>query len=236
MVQAEREVNMELVRRYGEMGGSLNEVTTLDEALNLDIETGEHLRMNLGTLDRIIWEEATAITDGKAVFEHAPSSLTPHHRYGMRLNKKYGAGKRAFLAAYMLHMVTGLELESRQWFEGLADESFTEAFDELRKLYSELRKCDARDTDVMGKVEPGIGEGGSYHAVEVLPEDGWEPETQEDTIFTDWKTRIRRAGKHQIGALGKELYGEKRLENYVMTMLWNLYKARKQELQKYWGR
>ena len=105
MKQTERDrVNEEMVRRYGEINAQygLSEVTTLEDALNLDIETGEHMRLNLSALDRIIWEEAQTISDGKALFEHTPSSLTPHHRYGMRLNKKYRAGKRAFLAAYML--------------------------------------------------------------------------------------------------------------------------------------
>ena len=171
MKQTERDrVNEEMVRKYGEINAQygLSEVTTLEDALNLDIETGEHMRLNLSSLDRIIWEEAQTISDGKALFEHTPSSLTPHHRYGMRLNKKYRAGKRAFLAAYMLYMVSGIEQESREWFEALCEESFDSAFKQLFELHSELRKCDVRDTDVMGKIESGVGDGSLYHAVEII--------------------------------------------------------------------
>lgn len=215
----------------------LSEVTTLEDALNLDIETGEHLRLNLSALDRIIWEEAQTISDGKALFEHAPSSLSPHHRYGMRLNKKYGAGKRAFLAAYMLHMVSGIEQESREWFEALCEESFDSAFKQLFELHAELRKCDARDTDIMGKIENGVGDGSLYHAVEIIEEEeSEEMPSEKELVYSLYAKKIRRAGRHQLGAIGKELYAEKRLANYEMTLLWNQYKQRKNELQKFWGR
>jgi hypothetical protein len=239
MEQTERDrVNEAMVRRYGEMNSQygLSEVTTLEDALNLDIETGEHMRLNLSALDRIIWEEAQTISDGKALFEHMPSSLTPHHRYGMRLNKKYGAGKRAFLAAYMLHMVSGIEQESREWFESLCEEGFDRAFEQLFGLYSELRRCDARDTDVMGKIEGGMGDGSLYHAVEIVGEDETEyMPSENEVLYSLYAKKIRRAGRHQIGAIGKELYAEKRLANYEMTLLWNQYKARKSELQKFCG-
>lgn len=239
MKQAERDrVNEEMVRRYGEMNSQYgpSEVTTLEDALSLDIETGEHLRLNLSSLDRIIWEEAQTISDGKALFEHAPSSLTPHHRYGMRLNKKYRAGKRAFLAAYMLHMVSGMEQGSREWFEGLCEESFDSAFKQLFELHSELRKCDARDTDIMGKIENGVGDGSLYHAVEIIEEEESEElPSEKELVYSLYAKKIRRAGRHQLGAIGKELYAEKRLANYEMTLLWNQYKERKNELQQFWG-
>ncbi len=239
MKQSERDrVNEEMLRKYGEINAKygLSEVTTLEDALNLDIETGEHMRLNLSDLDRIIWEEAQTISDGKALFEHTPSSLTPHHRYGMRLNKKYGAGKRAFLAAYMLHMVSGTEQESREWFEALCEEGFDSAFKQLLELHSELRKCDARDTDVMGKIENGVGDGSLYHAVEIIEEEeSEEMPSEKELVYSLYAKKIRRAGRHQLGAIGKELYAEKRLANYEMTLLWNQYKERKNELQKFWG-
>jgi len=232
MVQSERERRERESERY-------NSLTTLEEALNCDIECGEHLRINLSTNDRIIWEEAQRIVDGKAIFGHIPSSLTPHHRYGMRLNKKYGAGKKAFLAAYALYTVAGLDKESSIWFEGLCSEQgFESAFDYLRKLHSELRACDAEDTDVLGKIETGIGEGSQYHAVDLFeePEILSDEEIKKTLLYEKYATRIRRAGKHQLGAIGKELYAEKRLENVQMTLLWNSYKARKAGLQKYYVR
>jgi hypothetical protein len=239
MKQAERKAfNEGLISRYGEINSvhGLAEVTTIEEALNLDIETGAHMRVNLSTLDRIIWEEATDIADGKAVFEHTPSTLTPHHRYGMRLNKKYRAEKKAFLAAYILYMVTGLEKESREWFESLCNEQgFEGAFSELRRLYFELKALDAKDTDVLGKIENGIGEGSQYHAIDIIPQ--IEPsEPVDNSVYESYRMRIRRAGKHQLGTIGKELYEEKRLANYEMTLLWNQYKARKADLQKYYRR
>jgi hypothetical protein len=240
MKQTERKaLNEGLLARYSRMDAAhgLSEVTTLEEALNLDIETGEHFRVNLSALDRIIFEEAESITDGKAVFGHLPSSLTPHHRYGMRLNKKYSAGEKGFLAAYALYMVTGLEKESREWFESLCEEQgFKGAFDCLRKLYLELRACDAEDTDVMGKIETGIGTGSQYHAIDIIEELELPIPDKTREIYESYKKGIRRAGKHQLGAIGKELYAEKGLENYKMTLLWNQYKARKVELESYRGR
>ena len=237
-------INEGLRARYSMLDAQygLGEVTTLEEALlYLDIETGEHLRMNLSALDRIIWEEAVDISERKALFEHLPSNLTPHHRYGMRLSRKYGQGKMAFLAAYTLYFVSGLERESTQWFEGLCDtQGFKGAFDYLRRLYFELRACDAEDTDVLGKIESGIGQGSSYHAVEILGDEVGEAlsdeEIQQRAVYESYGKRIRRAGTHQLGAIGKELYAEKRLENCDLTLLWNAYRARKTELQKYWRR
>lgn len=225
-----------ILERYGRINRTYSSaVETLEEALDLDIETGEHLRMNLSGLDRMIWEEAADIKDGKAFFEHTPSNLTPHHRYGMRLNKKYESGKNGFLAAYCLYFVSGLDKESCSWFEGLCEEQgFNGAFDYIRKLYMELRACDAKDTDVCGKIEEGLPEGSSFHTVDIIEEA--QEEDKPNEIYEAYAKRIRRAGKHQIGAIGKELYSVTGLENYLMTMLWNAYKARKAELQKYWKR
>jgi len=71
-------INEGLRARYSMLDAQygLGEVTTLEEALYLDIDTGEHLRMNLSALDRIIWEEAVDISERKALFEHLPSNLT----------------------------------------------------------------------------------------------------------------------------------------------------------------
>ena len=235
MTQSERTIfNEGLLDRYGKMANT-SAVETLAEALSLDIETGEHFRVELSPLDRMIFEE-TIIADDQAIVDHVPSSLPPHHRTARRWEKKFKvSGKMASLAAYALYFISGLEKESTQWFEGLVEEQgFDSAFSYLRGLYFEMKKLDAEDTDALGKIENGLPEGGCFHTMPVIPEDGEEYENKAAELYREFSGRIRRAGVHQLGAIGKDLYESGREMGYELTnLLWSQYRERKESLRKY---
>jgi len=141
----------------------------------------------------------------------------------------------ASLAAYSLYFISGLEKESTQWFEGLVKEQgFDSAFSYLRGLYFEMKKLDAEDTDALGKIENGLPEGGCFHTMPVIPEDGEEYENKAAALYREFSSRIRRAGVHQLGAIGKDLYESGREMGYELTnMLWSQYRERKEALRKY---
>ena len=235
MTPSERTIfNEGLLDRYGKMARSAA-VETLAEAISLDIEIGEHLRVELSPLDRMIFEE-TIIADDQAIVDHLPSSLPPHHRTARRWEKKFGvSGKMASLAAYALYFISGLEKKSTQWFEGLVEEQgFDSAFSYLRGLYFEMKKLDAEDTDALGKIENGLPEGGCFHTMPVIMVDEAENEDKATELYREFSGRIRKAGVHQLGAIGKDLYESGRQMGYELTnMLWSQYRARKEALRKY---
>ena len=97
-------------------------------------------------------------------------------------------------------MVSGIGQESREWFEDLCEEGFDRAFEQLFGLYSELRKCDARDTDVMGKIESGVGDGSLYHAVEIVGEDETEYMPSENELAYSLYAKRISAGQAGINS------------------------------------
>lgn len=212
-------------------------VDTLAEAVQLDIATGEQFRLNLSPLDRMIYEEAVALDGGMAIIGHVPSNMPAHHRTARRLEVKFKVtGKAAALAAYMLYVVGGLDREITRWFEStVATSSWDEAFAELHTYFKGVRECDSTSVDVMGKVEAGLPEGDCYHAVPLVPEYS-EPEelNEQDELYSLFSNRIRRAGVHQIGAVGKEMYAVNlKLGFENAKALWAQYNTRKAALQAY---
>lgn len=223
------------------------------DAITADIATGEHLNLKLGAMDRMLYEESIIAGD-KAIVGHEPTTLTPWHRYGMRLNKKYNAGKRGFLAGYMLLYVGSLSYEMRQWFEGVANEKgFDSAFGELFNLFKEMRQFDADDCDVMGKMYGSLAGDTNYHSmplvpnaarigkneegdvvVEYLAEEAEEKVDSQTATYREFYHRIRRAGVHQIGQIGKELYTRSKECGFEYAkLLWAFYRQRKEDLQQY---
>jgi hypothetical protein len=222
---------------HGDVEVYRHSVDTLAEALQIDIATGEQFRINLSPLDRMIFEE-TIISGNKAILEHIPSHMPIHHRTARRLEVKFKVtSKDACLAAYMLYVVGRLEQEIIAWFESaVTTTSWNEAFAELHTYFKGIRECDSTSVDVMGKVETGLPEGGCYHAVPlVMPEEPTDEQINEqDELYSQFSTRIRRAGVHQLGAIGKEMYAVNMQLGFDNSKaLWAQYNARKAELAKY---
>lgn len=158
--------------------------STMLDALTSDIATGEQFSLNLSGLDRMLWEESIVAGD-RAIVGHTPSHLTPWHRFGMRLNKKFGTGKQAFLMAYMLEYVADGDMASKKHYEKLATEKgFAVAFAELFTLFCALRKCDASSVDVCGQVVGSLDSDMEYHSIPTMPDvkSFFTVETLEETI------------------------------------------------------
>lgn len=211
---------------------------SVKEALKFDLGVGEHLTYEVD--DRILWESSTGDV---ALVECIPSNLPVHHRYMRRIEKKFKVAEdTAAHTAYMLYRVGDLNHEVCKWFEGLATEQgFESAFAQIKGLFFELFQCEPKSTDVMGKIKGSLPSGTEYYSVPLIPvEEKYDPRMSLDDLLADIKATIRRAGKHQIGRIGKTLYSWSQ-DAQIRTVfgfnniqsVWEVFKASKKRLEAY---
>lgn len=183
--------------------------------------------------------------DGKSLLiETEPSVLPVHHRWARRLEKKFKLNqKSAALFAYMVYaQLSGDSWEVRKHYES---EITTQGFDvvskEVRALFFEMMRLEPADSQ-----RAFIGEGVEFRAIPVDVE-AWErenpvplPSEQEVKVreaYLSTISKIRRAGKHQIGELGKKLFEwskkpevRKAFGFEAIQEIWQVYNARKSQL------
>lgn len=177
------------------------------------------------------------LSDGEFIeIAVVPSGLPAHHRVARRLEVKFKTSrKEAALAAYCLFIIGGLDREITKWFEGLASEQgWDEAFAYVRSLAAELRKEGGKDTDVMGRVEETLPDAVEFTYIPLNAEGAEWKLSKEAHAFEAWAKKIRTAGVNSIGSIGKTMYGQRLTGSFELYReLWNLYKARKQQLAGY---
>ncbi len=212
------------------------------------LDNFERVRSNFGDSDMS--------PDGINVFvQQLPSSIAPWRSYAGRLKRKFGlTEKEAQMAAVIIQYLSDGDWQVKGWFEGYVKMGgFKKAFNHAKHLFWSVYRLEPQTGTPKAKtiaefMDTSIGEGKIFRALPIAIDEYAEAEMEaKDALRVDVKIEnyrmfhdmIRKAGIHQISAVGTKLFNANndRWFHYEdATSLFEFYRQRKDHLQTHYGK
>lgn len=173
--------------------------------------------------ERSTFGDTDASPDGIHFFvEQLPSSIAPWRAYAGRLKRKFSLSeKEAQMSAAMVQYLSDGNWKVKGWFEGYVKMGgFKKAFSHVKHLFWNVYRLEPADGTTPARtieefMDEAIGEGHAFRALPIEIDEREEARMEEDAklhvdqkveSFRQFYDKIRRAGIHQISAIGSELY------------------------------